>query len=67
MVYVKHMSATTEKLLEQIELTTASLEECRKVGDKEAAQHLESVLADFKKRLSQANEALNEGKQVLKG
>jgi hypothetical protein len=62
------MSATTEKLLEDIEFTKKALEAYRAAGDITGVGHLTAVLLEFQQRLNKANEALNEGaSKVLKG
>jgi hypothetical protein len=61
------MSATTEKLLEDIEQTKKAIESCRADGNEAGVGHLTAVLLEFQQRLTKANEALNEGKGLLKG
>lgn len=62
------MSATTERLLEQIKQAEHSLAEARALGQDPAnITTLEVNLTTLRARLSQANEALTEGKQILKG
>lgn len=59
------MSASTEKLLEQIHTTRQAIA-TRKASGQDASE-LESYLAELNERFTSANNALNEGKQVLKG
>jgi hypothetical protein len=59
------MSASTEKLLEQIHNTRAAIA-TRKASGQDASD-LETYLGELNQRLETANQALNEGKQVLKG
>ncbi len=59
------MSATTEKLLEEIKLVEDELS--RSAAPDKAADHsrLSLELKELRKRLGKANEALTEGKQTL--
>lgn len=61
------MSATTELLLKEIEKNEKDLQACKLRGDVETALKLSENLKVLKERLTRANEALNEGKQILKG
>lgn len=61
------MSATTEKLLSEIQDLEDLLLEARSISDTARVAFIESQLIDAKKRLVRANEALNEGRTVLKG
>jgi hypothetical protein len=66
------MSATTEKLLEDIEQAKRSLEEAVEAskldGHEAGVAHFKAVLLELNQRLTKANEALNEGAaKVLKG
>lgn len=55
------MSATTEKLLEDIERTQQELNTCLREGNTVAVAHLKKTLTELTTRLSQANALLNEG------
>lgn len=59
------MSATTEKLLEEIKFIEDELS--RSTAPDKAADHfrLSSQLKELRKQLGKANEALTEGKQTL--
>lgn len=59
------MSATTERLLEEIERTENALLDAQARGDNLAVEGCNMALQVMKKRLIQANEALNESKQTL--
>lgn len=62
------MSATTERLLEEIKWAENDLAESKQRSDTVAVQRLEVILGALRKQLNQANEALNEGAvKVLKG
>jgi hypothetical protein len=55
------MSATTEKLLEDIERTQQELSTCVREGNAVAVVFLKKTLTELTTRLSQANALLNEG------
>ena len=60
------MSAHTERLLTEIADVEAALAEAKAQGLKPAAiTTIEANLAKLRGQLTQANEALNEGKQTL--
>lgn len=61
------MSATTEKLLTEIQLLELQLLDARNSNDPVRIMHVENQLVDAKKRLNKANEVLHEGRTVLKG
>ena len=61
--YDDRMSATTENLLEEIKSTERALQDAKSPA--EASTHIER-LRELRLRLASANEALNEGRQVLK-
>lgn len=61
------MSATTEKLLEEIKHTEISIEEAKASGNVAASDSLTVTLKTLRKKLSNASEALMEGKTLLKG
>ena len=61
------MSATTENLLEEIKRTEIALENDRAEGNQSGVEHLTQKLSGLKQRLLQANEALTESRQILKG
>jgi hypothetical protein len=61
------MSATTEKLLEDIKQAEANLFSCQQSGNSAGALRLTEELVELRLRLKKANQALNENKQVLKG
>lgn len=63
--YIGGMSATTEKLLEEIARTEHALAECRVIGNDGGVERLTIVLKALHEQLHKANDALNEG--VLKG
>ena len=58
------MSASTEKLVEQIELTERAITEAESSGRDVRA--LRDDLKHLRRKLHACNEALNEGRQVLK-
>jgi hypothetical protein len=60
------MSATTERLLEQIKLTEETLAVAKRDGHAEIAEQCESDLDALRRSLASANQALTEGKQLLK-
>ena len=59
------MSATTELLLEQIRQQEDAIRAAAETGHD--TKSMREELGRLKKRLAQASEALNEGKQILKG
>lgn len=62
------MSATTERLLEQIKLTEETLATAKSYGQVALIEQCEADLTRLRQSLLSANEALNEGKQsLLKG
>jgi hypothetical protein len=61
------MSARTEKLVEEIRNTERALVECEREGNAAGAAHLKTVLRELQRQLNTSNEALTEGKQILKG
>ena len=62
------MSASTEKLLEQIKLTEEALAVARRdAGAGAVVAQCEADLKYLQRKLQVCNEALTEGKHVLKG
>jgi hypothetical protein len=61
------MSASTEKLLEQIKQVEEELCAAKISGNTIRIIALESNLRNLCRALNSANEALSEGKQILKG
>jgi hypothetical protein len=61
------MSASTERLVEQIRLTEETLALAKRDGNQLLVAQCETDLRVLRKSLVNANEALTEGKQVLKG
>lgn len=59
------MSATTELLLEQIRQQEDAIRAAAESGHD--TRSMREELGRLKKQLAQANQALNEGKQILKG
>ncbi len=59
------MSASTERLVEQIRLTEQAIAAAEAAGTD--ASSLKADLRHFQRKLQVSNEALTEGKQVLKG
>lgn len=59
------MSASTERLVEQIKATEQAIAEAERAG--KDASTLKADLRYFQRKLQVCNEALTEGKQVLKG
>lgn len=59
------MSASTERLVEQIKLTEQAIAEAEKAGKDPSG--LKHDLKHLQRKLQVSNEALTEGKQVLKG
>ena len=62
-----NMSATTEKLLEDIKQTEANLFSCQQSRNSSGVLRLTEELTELRLRFNRANQALNENKQVLKG
>lgn len=60
------MSAKTENLLQEIKLAEDALKTAEACGDKVGADGARLALSVLRKRLMQANEALSEGRQILK-
>lgn len=60
------MSASTEQLVEEIKLTEKALEEALTSGVGSTIDHVTRALHELRQRLTKANEALTEGKQILK-
>ena len=60
------MSATTENLLEEIKNAEIALAICGAAGDAAGAANAATALKELRKRLAKANEALTEGRQLLK-
>jgi len=58
------MSASTERLVEQIKLIEQAIAAAEAAGTD--ALPLKADLRHYQRKLSASNEALNEGKQVLK-
>lgn len=61
------MSASTERLLEQIKLVEETLIVAKQDSQTAIVAQCEADLRVLRRSLSQANEALTEGKQILKG
>lgn len=61
------MSATTELLLEQIKNTEVALKRSLLSGDESTTLVLKQKLQDLQNKFNASNDALNEGKGVLKG
>jgi hypothetical protein len=61
------MSASTEKLLEEIKLAEDALLTAERSGDTVGASGAKLALQVLRKHFNKANEALTEGKQILKG
>jgi len=61
------MSATTERLLEEIQTVKQNIETNTRTGNKVEVQRLVEILEELNIRLIQANSALNENVTLLKG
>ena len=61
------MSATTEKLLAEIQLLQLQLNEALSLNDSTRARLIENKIAEANKRLTDANQVLSESSTVLKG
>lgn len=61
------MSATTEKLLTEIQLLQLQLHEARSLNDAARVNQIEIRLVEANKRLTEANQVLSESTTVLKG
>lgn len=61
------MSASTERLVEQIRLTEEALEVARRDSDVRLIVEIERDLKQLQRTLAASNEALVEGRQILKG
>jgi len=61
------MPASIEALLEEIVSVERALSSSQASGDRAEAQRLTEVVADLRARLARANEALQPGRQILKG
>ena len=59
------MSASTEKLLEQITLLEQAIETAETTG--QDTSKLKSELVTYQRKLDSCNHALHENKQILKG
>jgi len=59
------MSATTQILIEQISQLKERIASARRLGQNTA--ELETQCSELSKKLTAASEALNEGRQILKG
>ena len=60
------MPATTEHLLEEIKRTERALETDKAEGNQPGVESLTKQLSELRQRLAKANEALTEGRQILK-
>ena len=60
------MSATTENLLEEIKRVEEEMTQCQVNGDSHRASQLTEVMKKLQRRLAIANDALTEGRQLLK-
>jgi hypothetical protein len=59
------MSATTERLIEQIHLVEEAIKAAESRG--EDSNSLRTDLQYYQRKLSACNEALTEGRQIIKG
>ena len=59
------MSASTERLVEQIQLTERAIASAEAAG--QDASSLKADLKHLQRKLQTCNEALTEGRQMLKG
>lgn len=63
----ENMSATTEKLIEEIYNVEVEILNNKKLGNIPEVSRLTQLLEGLKLQLNKANNALNENKQILKG
>lgn len=63
----ENMSATTERLIEEISNAEVELLNYKKLGNMAEVSRLTQLLEGLKLQLNKANNALNESKQILKG
>lgn len=60
------MSAQTEWLMEQIGIVEKTIKERELIGDQTSLNHLKEALRGLQRQLTASNEALVEGRQLLK-